>query len=341
MAATITVLSIALFASTSTSLPAFDVATHDGAFHADETMAIAAIALAAGDGVTVVRTRRPDVLATAHLAVVDVGAQWDPTSTPVLLDHHQWRLVEGDATGRRPGWGAPYAAFGLAWARFGREAVQRVTREGDLDLVEIVWEAIDKAIVTPIDAADVGQAPRDVNVWSLSRALSALNPGEGTPEEYDAAFQRAATLGAQLLEAEILTAMRAARDYARIKAAAVAAIAKGERVLALDKGGAWTNPVIAANDEPEVVINGRGIDFAVYADPRGQWMVQAVPPEQGSFAQRVPLPSEWAAKRDAELQALTGVPDAIFCHAGRFIAGAASREGAMRLAELALAAAPQ
>ena len=313
-----------------------DVATHDGSFHADETMAIATLALADECGVTVVRTRRPDVLALARVAVVDVGAKHAPDAFPALLDHHQWRLVAGDATGRRP-CGAPYAAFGLAWARFGREAVQRVTREGDLDLVEIVWAAVDKAVVQPVDAADVGQAPRDVNVWSLSRALSALNPGDGTPEEWDAAFQRAAELGAVLLEAEIQTAMRAARDFARIKAMATRAISLGERVLVLERGGMWQGPAIAANAEAAI----GGIDLVVYCDPRGQWMVQAVPPEQGSFAQRVPLPAEWAALRDGELQALTGVADAIFCHAGRFIAGAATREGARILAEMALAAAPQ
>ena len=310
-----------------------DVATHDGSFHADELMAVAALALADECGVTVLRSRAPDLLALARVAVVDVGGVYNPGAAPAQLDHHQWRLGGGDPTGRRP-CGAPLAAFGLTWDRFGREAIRRVTSVVALDLIEVVWEAIDKAVVVPVDAADVGQAPRDANVWSMSRALSALNPGEGTPEEWDAAFARAALVAATLLEAEIQTAMRSARDFSRIKAMAARAIAMGERVLVLDKGGAWQGPVIAANAEAAI----GGIDFAVYADPRGQWMVQSVPPEVGSFAQRVPLPAAWAAKRDAELATLTGVADAVFCHAGRFIAGAATREGARTLAEMALAA---
>ena len=36
---------------------------------------------------------------------------------------------------------------------------------------------------------------------------------------------------------------------------------------------------------------------------------------------------------------LTGVPDAVFAHPGRFVCGATSREGAIRLAEAALAGA--
>ena len=38
-----------------------------------------------------------------------------------------------------------------------------------------------------------------------------------------------------------------------------------------------------------------------------------------------------------ELAALTGVDDALFCHAKRFLTVARSREGIGRLAELALA----
>jgi uncharacterized UPF0160 family protein len=40
--------------------------------------------------------------------------------------------------------------------------------------------------------------------------------------------------------------------------------------------------------------------------------------------------------RDAELAAVTGVPDAGFCHNGRFIATAKSYEGIRAMAALAL-----
>jgi uncharacterized UPF0160 family protein len=40
--------------------------------------------------------------------------------------------------------------------------------------------------------------------------------------------------------------------------------------------------------------------------------------------------------RGAELAAVCGVQDAVFCHNGRFIAGAGSLQGALRMAELAL-----
>ncbi len=40
--------------------------------------------------------------------------------------------------------------------------------------------------------------------------------------------------------------------------------------------------------------------------------------------------------RDEELQKITGVEDAVFCHKGLFLAVSKSKEGAVKLAELAL-----
>ena len=313
------------------------IGTHDGVFHADETFAIAVAALAfdCGEGLAVVRTRQPEVLDRCMIAVIDVGGRHETQrnyaeSGPLhYLDHHQWRPT--DAAGRRGGTsdGAPYAAFGLAWAAFGRTAIAMICGHTGESAVEAVWEAIDRQVVQPVDAADVGAAPRDLNVWSVSRAISAMNPTQDGAD-FDAAFERAVELAGTLLAAEIRSAMKAELDRARILELAQEALAEGQTVLVLERGGSWQGPVIAANAEATT-----GIDFVVYPDPRGQWMIQCVPPAEGSFDKRLPLPEEWAAKRDQELQALTGVADAIFCHPGRFIAGAATREGVLAMAKLA------
>jgi len=52
---------------------------------------------------------------------------------------------------------------------------------------------------------------------------------------------------------------------------------------------------------------------------------------------RADLPEAWAGLTDAELEAASGVPGAKFCHNARFIAVAATREAALRMAELAVA----
>jgi uncharacterized UPF0160 family protein len=58
--------------------------------------------------------------------------------------------------------------------------------------------------------------------------------------------------------------------------------------------------------------------------------------EPSSFDSRLDLPQAWAGLRDAELAAVTGVPDSVFCHMNLFIAGAKSFDGAVQLAKIAL-----
>ena len=101
------------------------------------------------------------------------------------------------------------------------------------------------------------------------------------------------------------------------------------RVLELDRKLPWEGPVHA---------QGLPVLYAVYPVPSGNWMVDAMPPEPGSFAQRLPLPEAWAGLRDGDLAAICGVPDAVFVHARRFVGAARSREGATAMARRAIEA---
>jgi uncharacterized UPF0160 family protein len=67
--------------------------------------------------------------------------------------------------------------------------------------------------------------------------------------------------------------------------------------------------------------------YAISPMSSGNWMVDAMPPEPGSFAQRLPLPEAWAGLRDAELAAASGAEDAIFANTCRFVDAATSSLG--------------
>jgi uncharacterized UPF0160 family protein len=125
---------------------------------------------------------------------------------------------------------------------------------------------------------------------------------------------------------------RAAQLRARLaaEAAVLAAHARSAdpRVLELERKMPWEGPVLA---------HGLPVLYAVYPVPNGNWMVDAMPPEPGAFAQRLPLPEAWAGLRDAELAAASGVPDAVFVHTRRFVGAARSREGALEMARRAIA----
>ena len=67
-----------------------------------------------------------------------------------------------------------------------------------------------------------------------------------------------------------------------------------------------------------------------------RYMLYTVSVTTDSFEARKDLPAVWAGLQAEELAAVTGVPDAIFCHNGRFIAAAKSFGGVLRMARLAL-----
>ena len=69
-----------------------------------------------------------------------------------------------------------------------------------------------------------------------------------------------------------------------------------------------------------------------------RYLIHTVPLSAETFDARADLPEPWAGLRDADLALVTGVPDATFCHNGRFIAAAKSWEGIRELARQALRA---
>jgi uncharacterized UPF0160 family protein len=78
--------------------------------------------------------------------------------------------------------------------------------------------------------------------------------------------------------------------------------------------------------------------FAIY--PRktdNTWGVKTIRDSIKTFNSRKTFPKEWAGLKDEELQRVSGVPDAVFCHRSlNFIAVAKSREGAIALARIAV-----
>ena len=76
--------------------------------------------------------------------------------------------------------------------------------------------------------------------------------------------------------------------------------------------------------------------FVIYPDSNN-YVIQTIRRKDGTCGERKPLPLSWAGKREEELSEITGVKDAVFCHAHRFIASAKSQEGIWKMAELALA----
>jgi uncharacterized UPF0160 family protein len=290
------------------------VTTHNGSFHADEVFAIAALGLADGS-IEVVRTRDRDALAQADLRV-DVGFRDDVETGD--FDHHQRDFDRARDNGVR------YASFGLVWREFGARVC-----DGDQE----VADAVDETLVQPVDANDTGQQLTQalidgVRPMTINSIIGGFNAGwdeDLTSEQERERFDAAVALACGILLREVASAASGRRARQIVHEAITEA--PDPRVIELPTNAPWKQVLVP--EAPEAL-------FVIYPKRQG-FGLEAVPRELGSFENRRDLPADWGGLEGADLIAATGVEDALFCHAKRFLAVARSHAGIEKLAELALA----
>jgi uncharacterized UPF0160 family protein len=291
------------------------VITHGGTFHADDVFAFAVLRAALGD-FEFARTRDAALIAAADL-VFDVGGIYDPGQR--RYDHHMRDLP------RRPD-GTPYSSVGLIWRDYGRAALPRLAPGIEEEALDPVWSDVDAGIVVLIDQADNGVAT--VSPGHLSLLIEAFNPTWESQQSYDEAFHEAAAFA----EGILIRACRQAHGQARAMSLVLAAARRAQdpRIVVLDRKLPWE----------KAVFDG-GLDellFVVYPnEDLTAWYCRTVPPEPGSFGQRLPLPEAWRGLQNEAFSQAAGIPDGVFCHPGGFIGGARSLASTIRLAELAIA----
>ena len=282
------------------------IATHNGNFHADDVFSIAALKCIF-PSFNLIRTRDLALISKADV-VIDVGGEYN--SDAGRFDHHQ----RGGAGERENG--IPYSSFGLIWQKYGLEICQ-----GNQD----VANSVDAGLVSTIDAIDCGHVEGVSQGISLSQTISMFNPTWQEDTHFDACFDEAVDFASRVLTRFIASANGgiSAKD---IVAKAIDN-AEDPRVIVLDKYTPWKRTVHALSEEAL---------YIVYPSNSGQWRIQTVPVEPGSFEDRKPLPKQWAGLSDKGLQDVSGIDDAMFCHNGLFIAGAETFEGTMKMASIAL-----
>jgi len=281
------------------------IATHNGNFHADDVFSIAALKNTF-PSFKLIRTRDLELIAKADI-VIDVGGEYDPDAG--RFDHHQ----RGGAGERENG--IPYSSFGLIWQKYGLEICAGNQK---------VANAVDAGLVSTIDADDCGYGERADGI-SLSRTISMFNPSWEEASDFDTGFNEAVEFASRLLTRFIASA-KAGISAKSIVAKAIEN-AEDPRIIVLEQYTPWKKTVLKLSEEAL---------FMLYPSQTGQWRIQAVPVEQGSFENRKSLPAPWAGLSGKELQETTGINDAMFCHNGLFIAGAESYESTLKMASIAL-----
>ena len=287
--------------------------THSGKFHTDDIFACAILMLVLekeGKKVKIIRTRDSEIIAKGDY-VFDVGGEHDPARR--RFDHHQ----KGGAGSRDNS--IPYAACGLVWKEFGLS----------LSGSQTAADRIDKKLIQPIDANDNGvslvDVKGDIRPYLIQDAFSSF---VAIPEEDDTTndrhFEMLVGFAKKILSREIMSSQYVVKFSGVVQS--LYENASDKRIIIFEEN-------IPAED---VLMKYPEPLYMIRPNTDGNWRVTGVHAKEFSFEVRYPFPKAWAGLRDGELAEISGIADAVFCHNGRFLAVAKSKEGAIKLAQLAV-----
>ena len=286
--------------------------THSGSFHADDVFASAVLSLVfekEGQEFEIIRTRDEEVIKTGDV-VFDVGGVYDESIN--RFDHHQ----KGGA-GKREN-GIEYSSFGLVWKKFG----PILSSQEEMMI-------IDARLAAPVDAADNGmdiiEKKYDIFPYAIQEFFRVMRPALIEPDlGMDEMFKEGVSIARKILEREMIYA----KDAVLAKKAILDIYENTEdkRVLVFDKN----------YHSAEVLEKMKETLFVVYPREDGNFGVKAIRKDMDSFENRKNLPESWAGLKGEDLERVSGVPGAIFCHRALFMASAKTKEGAIMLANLAL-----
>lgn len=284
--------------------------THGGTFHSDDVLATVILSKVLGD-ITVLRTFKVPENLDENVIIFDIGFG--------KFDHHQ----KGGNGARENG--VPYAAVGLIWKKFGSKIV------ADTCNPDLVWNLIDRDLIQGVDATDNGVMPTadyPAQVMHFSKIISGFNPRWDYTEDSDDAFLKAVAF------AEIVFDNTLANAISKAKAQKIVdeAIEKSEgHIMVLDQFVPWQEFIFSSENK-----KATEVQFVVFPSNRGGFNWQCVPDTLGGYGQRKSVPTEWKGLRMEELQSVTGVKTASFCHPAGFIGGADTLEDALTLAKIAV-----
>ncbi|XP_029358369.1 MYG1 exonuclease isoform X2 [Echeneis naucrates] len=324
------------------------IGTHNGTFHCDEALACFLLRqLPEYKDAEVVRTRDPAQLAQCDI-VVDVGGEFDPKRH--RYDHHQRSFAETFHSLRpeKP-WMTKLSSAGLVYLHFGRQLLAQLTqlKEGDKQL-EVLYDKLYENFVEEVDAIDNGISQYDGEArYSISTNLSArvsyLNPcWNSKNQDTEEGFKKAMKMVGEEFLGKLEYYMSAWLPARAVVEEAVKerhqVDPSGEVLLFPKSGCPWKEHLFALEKELKIETP---IKFVLYPDQNGQWRVQCVPAGLNTFENRLSLPEEWRGIRDEALSELSGIQGSIFVHAGGFIGGNKTQEGALEMARRTLQAAAQ
>ncbi len=286
--------------------------THSGTMHADEVFSTAFLDLYLGD-VRVFRTSKvEESKITNDMLVYDIGRG--------KFDHHQQ-----DAEKREND--IPYCSFGLLWKEFGRDFLHNY----GIELIEKVFQGIDKDLIEGIDADDNGIFPKidaPFRVKTIPNIIKLFNPSYDSGQIESEQFLKACHLAKDIFQEEILYIngkVRAEEEVLR----QLEELEEGSHYLFLEKFLPYEETILQNE-------NASSIYFVAYPSNRGGYAIKVVPKSLEDHSPRLPFPESWAGLEGEQLQEVSGIQGLTFCHMGRFIVSCADEEAVYQVLEKVL-----
>lgn len=320
------ITALAIFYFSDLLRPLVKIYTHDGKFHTDDVFAVAVIQMVLDQQqrrYEIIRTRDETTLDRAQeradrgedVFVVDVGGVHDAEHNQ--FDHHQ---VGG--AGKREN-GIEYASFGLVWQQYGARLCGN-NNETAIIVDEIFGQQIDG----PDNGIELFQVHDDYGVGPITMyeiiedyyRQSSVDDPVGQFSD----FIQAVTWAKQILPRIIARAERVLAM--RQRAGQIYSQSEDRRIMISDDYVGRN--YFVRYEETQLVVSPRT------ANLNGDWSVAVIPTEPNGVRGRVTFPKTWWGLRDEELQEVSGVSGAKFCHrSGDFICVANSKRSAVEMAQ--------
>jgi uncharacterized UPF0160 family protein len=344
------------------------IGTHNGHFHADEALAVYLLRLLPTyKDSPLVRTRDPAVLATCH-TVVDVGGEYVTENN--RYDHHQreFNTTFDDAHKTK------LSSAGLVYKHFGKAIIaQQTGLSTDSADTELLYQKIYDDLVEAFDANDNGidqydaKAISSANIekrfknggFSIASVVNRYN--HTTPEamESDTPEQKQAKEDTRFLRASAFTGEQFSMELSDkhrswLPARAIVKKCYDDRfthdpsgkimVLPHRKEGLPWSDHLYGLEASAAKESGKPVEeeqvlyvlFPENGEADTKWRIRAVSEEGAGFTNRKDLPDAWKGLRDDELSSVSGVPGGVFIHAGGFIGGNKTFDGALAMAKKAI-----
>ncbi|KAF2431936.1 metal-dependent protein hydrolase [Tothia fuscella] len=337
------------------------IGTHNGHFHADEALAVFMLRLLPTYKQSpLVRTRDPSVLQTCH-TVVDVGGEY--TTQNHRYDHHQREFTTtfDDIHATK------LSSAGLVYKHFGKDIIAQQTALAlESGEVELLYQKLYDDLIEAFDANDNGISVYDTTAlsnsdikkrfedrgFSLASVVNRYNHAFEQSSDSDNAEEKQRKEDERFAHASAFVGQQfimelSDKHHSWLPARSTVQTAYNNRlthhssgkIMVLPEGLPWADHLYTlerlSSSEKGIDIKEAQVLYVLFPEndtKDSKWRIRAVGVEGGGFDNRKDLPDKWKGLRDEELSKVSGVPGGVFIHAGGFIGGNKTFEGALGMA---------